>query len=212
MARVDALPGPPSVIYAQPSPDKLVKFANKRLTNMPYRNLLLHGGSYGTVCGGLELNAALNESRTHSQRLLGQQAAPGLAGSASGTGNPSLLLRLTLLPASSAAASRPANLGAAARPWRAALRAAAAEQPGRHPAPSRHRSRQGRPGPRLHRSRAADDRRSARGDHLDGGVAWAKALMEQASSQRAARRCVGSQMMLLGLLYPMPASARSTSQ
>ncbi|MBC7801179.1 MAG: TonB-dependent siderophore receptor [Gemmatimonadaceae bacterium] len=71
LERVDVLRGPPSVLYGQASPGGLVNLVSKRPTEAPFREVLLQGGSYGTIRTGIDMSGALNEDRTLLGRVVG---------------------------------------------------------------------------------------------------------------------------------------------
>jgi len=70
LERVDILRGPASVMFGQSGPGGLVNLVSKRPTELPYRELLLQGGSWGTFRAGLDLSGPLNESRTVLGRVV----------------------------------------------------------------------------------------------------------------------------------------------
>ncbi|MCK8784094.1 TonB-dependent siderophore receptor [Roseomonas sp. NAR14] len=70
LERVDVMRGPASVVYGQSGPGGLVNLVSKRPTEEPYREILLQGGSFGTLRYGVDLSGALDERRTVLGRLV----------------------------------------------------------------------------------------------------------------------------------------------
>ncbi|MCW5799650.1 MAG: TonB-dependent siderophore receptor [Nitrospira sp.] len=61
LERVEILKGPASMLYGQSSPGGLVNMTSKRPTEVPARELLLTGGSFGRIQGGLDLGGPIDE-------------------------------------------------------------------------------------------------------------------------------------------------------
>ncbi|MDR4485118.1 MAG: TonB-dependent siderophore receptor [Nitrospirales bacterium] len=69
--RVEVLKGPASMLYGQSAPGGLVNMTSKRPTEVPLREILLLGGSWNRIQGGLDFGGPIDDQGQFLYRLTG---------------------------------------------------------------------------------------------------------------------------------------------
>lgn len=71
MESIEVLKGPSSTVYGQSAPGGLIHMTSKRPTAVPMRELLITGGSFGRIQGGLDFSGPLDRDGKFLYRLTG---------------------------------------------------------------------------------------------------------------------------------------------
>ncbi|CAM3098046.1 TonB-dependent siderophore receptor [Methylobacterium mesophilicum] len=69
--RVEVLKGAASVLYGQSPPGGLVNFVSKKPLDVPYREVLVQGGSYGRLVGAFDVTGPVDPEKTVLYRVVG---------------------------------------------------------------------------------------------------------------------------------------------
>ncbi|MDP4027129.1 TonB-dependent siderophore receptor [Methylobacterium sp. NEAU 140] len=69
--RIEVLKGPAAVLYGQSPPGGLVNFVSKKPLDVPYREVLVQGGSFGRLTGAFDVTGPVDPEKTVLYRVVG---------------------------------------------------------------------------------------------------------------------------------------------